>query len=297
MFWPDLGIDADSRRRCSALDLAISISPGSVAACSTMIKLYEHPLSPYAQKCKIALYEKGVEFEAVLPDLLSGRTPSAEFSSVNPRLEVPTLVDGETSIFDSTIILEYIEERWPSPPLLPRSPAERARMRMIEEVVDTQYDAVNWGLMEMLIFKRADGDLATKIVARAAEQTAGLQAWLERHLGTAKWLGGDAFGWGDLSVVPYVNASVLFGQAPKQGSKLGEWHARVNERPSVAKTTAAANEAAATGVAAIAGLVESGTFKREYRDHRLEWMIRSGGMSIVEQGLARGTIRFSYEIR
>jgi glutathione S-transferase/RNA polymerase-associated protein len=277
--------------------LSISISHACVAACEIMIKLYEHPLSPYAQKCKIALYEKGIEFEAVLPDLLSGRTPSAEFSAVNPRSEVPTLIDGETSIFDSTIILEYIEERWPSPALLPRSPAERARMRMIEEVVDTQYDAVNWGLMEMLIFKRADGDLATKIIARAAEQTAGLQAWLERQLGTAKWLSGDAFGWGDLSVVPYVNASVLFGQAPKQGSKLGEWHARVNERPSVAKTSAAANEAAATGMAAIAGLVESGTFKREYRDHRLEWMIRSGGMSIVEQGLARQTIRFSYEIR
>jgi len=262
-----------------------------------MIKLYEHPLSPYAQKCKIALYEKGVEFEAVLPDLLSGRTPSAEFSTVNPRLEVPTLVDGETSIFDSTIILEYIEERWPSPALLPRSPAERARMRMIEEVVDTQYDAVNWGLMEMLIFKRAEGDLATKIIARASEQTAGLQAWLERQLGASKWLNGEAFGWGDLSVVPYVNASVLFGQAPKRGSKLAEWLTRVNERPSVVKTTTAANEAAETGMAAIAGLVESGTFKREYRDHRLEWMIRSGGMSIVQQGLTRQTIRFSYEIR
>jgi glutathione S-transferase/RNA polymerase-associated protein len=46
----------------------------------------------------------------------------------------------------------------------------------------------------------------------------------------------------------------------------------------------------------IGALLESGTFKREYRDHRLDWMIRSGGLSIVEQGIAAGTIRFSYEV-
>src|SRR6187455_517851 len=121
-----------------------------------MLTLYEHPLSPYAQKCKIALYEKGVEFEAVLPDLLSARRSSNDLAAANPRQEVPALIDGDTAIFDSTIILEYIEERWPSPPLLPKLPAERARVRMIEEVVDTQYDAVNWGTMEMVVFKRAD---------------------------------------------------------------------------------------------------------------------------------------------
>jgi glutathione S-transferase/RNA polymerase-associated protein len=261
-----------------------------------MIKLYEHPLSPYAQKCKIALYEKGVDFEAVLPDLLSAREPSGEFAGVNPRLEVPTLVDGDASIFDSTIILEYIEDRWPKPALLPASPAARAHVRMIEEVVDTQYDAVNWGMMEMLVFKRADGDLASALLARAASQTAGLQGWLERQLAGKQWFNGDAFGWGDLSVVPYVNASSFFGQAPQPRSALGAWLARVNERPSVARTAAAANEAAATGMPLVAALVESGAFKREYRDHRLEWMIRSGGMAVVEQGLARDNIRFSYEI-
>ncbi len=260
-----------------------------------MIKLYEHPLSPYAQKCKIALYEKNVEFEAVLPDLLAAREPTGEFADVNPRLEVPTLVDGETAIFDSTIILEYIEERWPKPALLPASPGARARVRMIEEVVDTQYDAVNWGMMEMLVFKRAEGNLASSILARAASQTVGLQGWLERQLGGNRWFNGDAFGWGDLSVVPYVNGSAFFGTAPQPGSPLATWLERVNERPSVARTTAAANEAATNGMPMVAQLVESGAFKREYRDHRLEWMIRSGGMEIVEQGLERGNIRFSYE--
>ena len=47
---------------------------------------------------------------------------------------------------------------------------------------------------------------------------------------------------------------------------------------------------------AVSDLVDTGLFKREYRDHRLEWMIRTGGLSIVEQGLKRNNIRFSYEI-
>jgi len=260
------------------------------------VKLYEHPLSPYAQKCKIALYEKGLDFEIELPDLLSAREPSAEFAATNPRVEVPTLVDDDASIFDSTIILEYIEDRWPEPPLLPPSPIDRARVRMIEDVCDTQYDAVNWGMMEIIVFKRAEGDLAERILATAAEQTAGLQAWLERQLGEREWFNGDAFGWGDLSVIPYVNASLFFGQAPKEGSRLADWHIRMNERPSVTRTAEAAAQAATTGMDAIAALIESGTFKREYRDHRLEWMIRSGGLSIVEQGISAGTIRFSYEV-
>jgi len=83
----------------------------------------------------------------------------------------------------------------------------------------------------------------------------------------------------------------------EQTAGLQAWQARANARPSVARTAAAAAEMAATGTEAIAQLVESGAFQREYRDHRLEWMIRSGGMSIVQRGLENGTIRFSRELR
>jgi RNA polymerase-associated protein len=107
--------------------------------------LYEHPRSSYAQKVKIALREKNVAFNVELPsDFGTGRT-DGPFVAANPRAEVPALVDGDISIFESTIIMEYIEERWPEPALLPRDPAARARARMIEEVCDTQYEAINWG--------------------------------------------------------------------------------------------------------------------------------------------------------
>ena len=78
-----------------------------------MPKLYEHPFSPYVQKVKIALYEKNVAFEVEVPDAFSGAP--TEYAKTNPRLEVPTLVDDGFAIFDSTIILDYIEEKWPTP--------------------------------------------------------------------------------------------------------------------------------------------------------------------------------------
>src|SRR3989475_148849 len=168
-----------------------------------MVLLYEHPLSPYAQKVKIALAEKGVAFECRLPDFMSGRDDA--FAAANPRLEVPALVDGDTRVFDSTIILEYIEDRWPTPPLLPaRTP-------------------------------------------------------------------------------------------PPAGTRLAAWLERVSTRPSVAAAFAAAAESM-QGFEMLPQLVESGLFKREYRDHRLEWMVRSGGIDIVLDGMRKGNIRFGMEL-
>lgn len=100
-------------------------------------------MSSYAQKVKIALREKNVEFTREVPSdiTLSGSGP---LHDSNPRVEVPVLLHNGNTIFDSTVILEYIEDVWPSPPLLPRDPGARAKARMIEDVCDTQYEAINW---------------------------------------------------------------------------------------------------------------------------------------------------------
>jgi glutathione S-transferase/RNA polymerase-associated protein len=257
-----------------------------------MITLYEHPLSPYAQKVKIALREKAVAFELALPGGLGAGGAAGAFVEASPRAEVPALVDDGFGVFDSTVILEYIEDKWPSPALLPAGPAERARVRMLEEVMDTHYEAINWALGEINWFRRADGPLAEALKARAAEQTAGFQAWLERQLGGRDWFNGAAFGWGDLSVVPYLNGSAANGHPPPPGSALSAWLERVNARPSVAQTAAEAR-AFDSGMIDVARLVEQGLFKREYRDHRLEWMVKSGGVEVVLKGLERGNIRFT----
>ena len=256
--------------------------------------LYDHPLSSYAQKVKIALREKGVAFERMLPeDFGTGRRDTA-FAAANPRGEVPVLLpDGKTPIFDSTVILEYIEERWPEPPLLPADKLARAQARMTEDVCDTQYEAVNWGFGELLWFRRANGALAETLKAAAARDTQALQRWLTERLGNADWFGGERFGWADVAAAPMVNRSVHYGLGPDQGSPLTRWHARLRERPAVAETFAEF-DAAAVRMAAAADFYRTGGRRREYRDHRLEWMIRAGGIDVVLVGLREKTIRFSW---
>lgn len=257
--------------------------------------LFEHPLSPYAQKVKISLREKGVDFDVRMPDGIGSGAAGEIFLRANPRAEVPALIDGEAAIFDSTIILEYVEDKWPSPAMLPKNPAARANARMLEEICDTQYEAINWGLGEIGYFRRAEGELAAQIQERAAEQTANLHIWLTRKLGDWTWFNGDIFGWGDLSVAPYVNASASFGLGPEAGTPLAAWLDRVRARTSCAKTFEE-SASVAPAMENVAEAVRQGHFKREYRDHRLEWMIRSGGLQVVLDGLKADNIRFSNEL-
>lgn len=257
------------------------------------IEVVEHPLSPYAQKVKIALDEKGVEYRTSLPEGIgSGTTPDLTRESF--RGEVPVLrTDGE-SMFGSATMLAFIEENWPEPALMPTDPLTRARARKIEEVCDTHYEAITWGMSEVHFFGRATGDLADRLTETAKAQVGRLNAWLDRRLGGADWFGGGEFGFADICAAPFVQGAASFGFTPENGSGLAEWLERVRARPSVAKAFSAAAEVR-DSMTNVAGLVESGLFKRQYRDHRLEWMIRSGGIDVVRDGLAKDNIRFNSE--
>jgi glutathione S-transferase len=257
--------------------------------------LYEHPLSSYAQKVKIALREKGLAFDKETPAGLGAGTGTGAFGAASPRNEVPALIDGDARIFDSTIILEYLEDKFPTPPLLPPTPAARAEARMIEDVCDTLYEAINWGIGEVTWFRRAEGAKADELRATAARQTAELQAWLTEKLGGREWFNGDSFGWADLSVAPYLNRSFHYGLGTPDGSPLARWRDRIRQRPSVAETFLEF-EAAAGSMSGAAERVASGQIRREYRDHRLEWMMKSGGVQIVLDGMVRNTIRFTWPL-
>jgi glutathione S-transferase len=255
--------------------------------------LYEHPLSSYAQKVKIALREKGLAFDVETPAALGSGTAGGSFAAASPRNEVPALIDGTARIFDSTIILEYLEDKFPMPPLLPRDPVARAEARMIEDVCDTLYEAINWGIGEIRWFKRAEGAQAEKMQATAARQTAELQAWLAGKLGDKPWFNGQSCGWADVSVAPYLNRSFHYGFGPAAGSPLGRWRDRLIQRPAVAATFREF-EAAAGNMSAAAERLASGQIRREYRDHRLEWMMKSGGVQIVLDGMAKGNVRYTW---
>jgi glutathione S-transferase/RNA polymerase-associated protein len=261
--------------------------------------LYDHPFSPYAQKCKIVLIEKGIPFEARLPDAIGSGQSGGTFLSANPRGEVPALIDDGFAIFDSSVICEYLEDRFPEPALRNPSPQARATARMIEEIMDTQYEAINWAMSELVAFRRAEGEEADRLKARAQGQYDNLFAWLTRELGDAEWFNGDRFGWADMCIVPFLNGTARFRMGPKKDSALAAWQRRCNARPSLQAVNAdiqAIVNSPTSSMNAAADAVKAGAFKREYRDHRLEWMMRSGGERIVLDGLKAGNIRFSNEI-
>jgi glutathione S-transferase len=257
-----------------------------------MITLYEHPLSAYAMKVKIALNEKGLEYRTAIPEGMAKGQAGGEFLTANPRAEVPALIDDDFAVFDSTVMLEYIEDKWPSPALLPASPRERARVRMIEDVMDTQYEPNNWGSFEVLRYRRAEGALADRLVAYGKRNIEQLQRWLDAQLGERPWFNCDAFGWGDLSVIPYLNRSAGYGYLPAKGSRLADWFERANRRETVAKVRAQM-QAAIDAMPDLGALLRKGEVVRQYRDHRLEWMIAAGGLPVVVEGIDKGTIRFT----
>ncbi len=95
-----------------------------------MIRLYTHPFSIVPWRVRIALHEKSLQYEIVETDLYTG-PPSLEFLALNPFAQIPVLDDDGFVIAESIAILEYLEEKHPTPPLLPSDIRERATTRKL----------------------------------------------------------------------------------------------------------------------------------------------------------------------
>jgi glutathione S-transferase len=254
------------------------------------IVFYDAGLSPFAQKVKMGLIEKGLDFDHRRPDL---GDPTPDFLAASPRREVPALVDGDLTVFDSTIILEYLDDRYPQNPLRPADAADRARVRMIEEICDSQLEAIIFGMTEVIAFKRASGDLAEQILGRGRADATELVKWLERQLGDREWFNGESFGFGDIAVLPYLQTLNLYKLGPAADSPLADWFRRASARGSFQRCIADAKAEVAAFKESVQK-VQSGKWPRQYRDHRLDWFVRAGGVAIVLEGLAAGTIRLTH---
>jgi glutathione S-transferase len=101
-------------------------------------------VSPYVRKVLVALAIKGVAHEV---DPITPFYGNDEFSRLSPLRRIPVLIDGDLVLNDSTVICEYVDERWPEPPLMPKSPADRAKARWMEEFADSRLgDLIVWRL-------------------------------------------------------------------------------------------------------------------------------------------------------
>jgi len=107
------------------------------------MKLYEGVRSSASFRVRIALNLKGLPYESQVIDLRAGEHRRPEYARINPQQAVPALADGGRTLAQSMAILEYLEELHPQPPLLPRTAAERARVRSIAQLVACEIHPLN----------------------------------------------------------------------------------------------------------------------------------------------------------
>jgi glutathione S-transferase len=201
------------------------------------MKLYSGPLSLFARKVEIALLEKQLPFECVMVAFsqTAGYSPKhPDVLAANPKGQVPVLTDGDLTLFDSTLILEYLEDAYPKPPLYPQSPVERARCRLLELYADE----IMLMPLRLLMHRNTPGErdegqwAAKESKAKDAEKELDRQfSDLEARLGDEEYLCGS-FTAADISVFMMMLYTLrLGGPALDNHPALGRWYRRLLQRP------------------------------------------------------------------
>jgi glutathione S-transferase len=235
-----------------------------------MLRLYDDVFSPYARKVRIALYEKNLPFERVRA--LHGDCNRTDFLDVNPRAEVPALVDGNFSLYDSTVICEYLEDRYPEPPIYPRDPQLRAECRLIEDLADTQVDAATYAVA---IVEHGRREPNPAMHAAAERDLRRLYDELEHRLGGRPFFCG-AFSLADIAVAPHLMAAAFLGFPLDLTTHPGlvRWMDNVQQRPAIAQDNADVLETLQR--LQVEGQPGFDPLLVQWRSDRLEWVIKNG---------------------
>jgi glutathione S-transferase len=198
-----------------------------------LVKLYSGPLSLFTAKVRVALAEKGIPYERIeVPWSVANRyePKHPDVAALNPKQQVPLLVDGDLAVYDSTQIFEYLEERYPEPPLYPRDVATRARCRRLEASADEIVFPAVWDLIETTFYPGARDEAR---LDRARTKLAAEYAVLDKELTGRAWLC-DHFGVADIATFIMVHAATGLGAPPADAhTALRGWLARMHERPAV----------------------------------------------------------------
>jgi glutathione S-transferase len=183
-----------------------------------MLTLYDAPRCPYCARIRIVLAEKDIPHDTVEVDL--DDRPVWIYEK-NPLGRVPVLEEEESGLLlpESAVIAEYLEERFPDPPLWPADPVERGRGRVLVHRFDrlgTPYYAL----------RRGDEDARGRLDERLAE--------LDRLLEMRPFLTGGAYGLADIAYVPWIlRARDRLGVDLAPFPALADWAERLAERPAI----------------------------------------------------------------
>jgi len=230
-----------------------------------MLELYHYDHSTAAQKVRIALAEKGLEWKSHHLDTSVAKREhlSPEYLKINPRGIVPTLVHDGLVIRESQVILEYLEDAFPNPPLRPASAYDKARMRLWTKLIDeglhvhsrvvgmcivVRYAKAAAGPEELEKYLNAMPETVRKendrvniamglespLLPRAIAYFKDVFESMDAALTESPWLAGDTFSLADISLGVYVTRLKSFQMAPLWSNlvHLNEWYGRFVDRPS-----------------------------------------------------------------
>ena len=196
-----------------------------------MINLYDFKSSPNCQRVKIALAEKNLPYDIVPIDLRAQEQKTPSYLKLNPYGKVPVLTDDATVLYESLIINEYLEEKYPNPPLMPKDPAKKAKARILVDYGMAHFDAP-YQKLRMELMKDPKEQNQQTIAGAKAELKKLLQRF-EDELGDQQYLLGD-FSLVDADLLPRFTRLEGFGVLPDPSlPRLGKYLERMKARPSV----------------------------------------------------------------
>jgi glutathione S-transferase len=200
------------------------------------MKLYSGPLSMFGAKAEIAAHEKGLAFELVMvpfemKTLYQPKHP--DVLRINPKRQVPVLIDGDVEIFDSTQIFEYFESIKPDPALWPAEPKARSRARLLEHKSDEVYFPPIVRLMGL----QATPDDPAAVEARAAALA--FYDGMEKAMGDKEWLTGS-YSYADIAFyMAQIFGDRMGAPMTEAHPKLQAWRDRMSARPAVRQVAGA----------------------------------------------------------
>lgn len=198
-----------------------------------MIKLYTFPPSTNSRKVRIALIEKGLEFERINVDLSKREHKAAEYLKIHPFGQIPALDDEGFIIYDSTVINEYLEDEYPYPPLMPEDSEGRARARLMEDFRDSHFNPYFVHIIQET--RKPEGERDTARIDNAKAEIAKAFDRIEKDLKGKEYLAG-AFSLADVAFMSNIELLDRFGIPidAAQYPNTVAWIARLKARPSFA---------------------------------------------------------------
>ena len=196
-----------------------------------MIKLYTFPPSTNSRKVRIALLEKGLEFERIDVDLTKREQKNPEYLQIHPFGQIPALDDEGFIVYDSTIINEYLEDEYPYPSLMPTDSEGRARARMLEDFRDSHFNPFFVHIIHEM--RKPEGERDAARIDNAKAEITKVFDRTEKELQGKQYLVGT-FSLADAAFMSNIELLDRFG-IPVDSAKYPNttaWIARLKARPS-----------------------------------------------------------------